>query len=142
MLQQYPRVVIVGAAFAGLADIAWPIRHILRSQQNATVLIAEVTGIDVEARIVRTRAQVFQFDFLIVATGATHAYFGHNNWAPFAPGLKSVEDATHIRRSILCAFERAELEHDESKRRRLLTFVIVGGGPTGVEMAGAIAEVA
>jgi NADH dehydrogenase len=104
--------------------------------------MAEVTGIDFAARSVNTKSGAFPFDFLIVATGATHSYFGHNDWAAFAPGLKRIEDATRIRRSILEAFEQAELARDESERRRFLTFVIVGGGPTGVEMAGAIAEVA
>jgi NADH:ubiquinone reductase (H+-translocating) len=180
MAQDRPRVVILGAGFAGLetakalhrapveitiidrrnyhcfqpllyqvataslspADIAWPVRHILRSQKNTTVFMTEVIGIAKEARIVQTQAQAIPFDFLVVATGATHAYFGHDDWAPFAPGLKRIEDATRIRRSILSAFENAELARDEVERRRLLTFVIIGGGPTGVEMAGAIAEVA
>jgi NADH dehydrogenase len=180
MSQQRPRVVIVGAGFAGLetakrlsrapvevtvidrhnyhcfqpllyqvataalspAEIAWPIRHILRSQQNATVFMAEVIGVDVESRRVKTQAGTFPFDFLVIATGASPSYFGRDNWAPFALGLKCIEDATRIRRSILSAFEEAELARDEVERRRLLTFVIIGGGPTGVEMAGAIAEIA
>ena len=180
MSQQRPRVVILGAGFAGLetakrlsrapveitlidrhnyhcfqpllyqvataalspADIAWPVRHILRSQENATVFMAEVIGIDAEARIVKTQAATFPFDFLVIATGAMHSYFDHKNWAAFAPGLKWIEDATRIRRSILSAFEEAELARDDAERKRLLTFVIIGGGPTGVEMAGAIAEVA
>ena len=137
-----PLLYQVATAALSPADVAWPIRHILRRQQNAAVYMAEVTGIDFVARAVNTKSGSFPFDFLIVATGATHSYFGHNDWAAFAPGLKRIEDATRIRRSILEAFERAELARDENERRRLLTFVIVGGGPTGVEMAGAIAEVA
>ena len=137
-----PLLYQVATAALSPAEVAWPIRHILRRQQNATVYMAEVTGIDFAARAVNTKSGSFPFDFLIVATGATHSYFGHDEWAAVAPGLKRIEDATRIRRSILEAFEQAELARDESERRRLLTFVIVGGGPTGVEMAGAIAEVA
>jgi len=137
-----PLLYQVATAALSPADVAWPIRHILRRQQNATVLMAEVTGIEAAERAVETSAGPFRFDFLIIATGAAHSYFGHDEWAACAPGLKRIEDATRIRRSILSAFERAELAHDENQRRRLLTFVIVGGGPTGVEMAGAIAEVA
>src|SRR5712675_1265206 len=162
-----PRVVIVGAGFGGLwaakalanapvevtvidrqnhhcfqpllyqvataalspADVAWPIRHILRKQANATVLMAEVRGVDTGKN-------------LVLATGATHSYFGHDEWADVAPGLKRIEDATRIRRRILIAFERAEIAADTAERKRLLTFAIVGGGATGVEMAGAISEVA
>ena len=137
-----PLLYQVATAALSPAEVAWPIRHILRRQQNATVYMAEVTGIDLTERAVNTKSGSFPFDFLIVATGATHSYFGHNDWAAFAPGLKRIEDATRIRRSILEAFEQAELARDDNERRRLLTFVIVGGGPTGVEMAGAIAEVA
>jgi len=137
-----PLLYQVATAALSPAEVAWPIRHILRRQQNATVFMAEVIGIGAAARTVTTNAGPFRFDFLVIATGATHSYFGHDAWAAFAPGLKRIEDATRIRRSILSAFERAELAGDESQRRRLLTFVIVGGGPTGVEMAGAIAEVA
>jgi NADH:ubiquinone reductase (H+-translocating) len=137
-----PLLYQVATAALSPAEVAWPIRHILRRQQNATVYMAEVTGIDFVAHAVNTKSGSFPFDFLIVATGAAHSYFGHNDWAAFAPGLKRIEDATRIRRSILEAFEQAELARDENERRRLLTFVIVGGGPTGVEMAGAIAEVA
>jgi len=137
-----PLLYQVATAALSPADVAWPIRHILRSQVNATVFMADVTGIETEARLVKTQAGTFPFDFLIIATGATHSYFGHDDWAAFAPGLKRIEDATRIRRSILSAFEQAELTPDEAQRRRLLTFVVVGGGPTGVEMAGAIAEIA
>ena len=132
------------AATAALspADVAWPIRHILRRQTNATVFMTEVTGIDPAKQIVTTKSGPFPFDYLVIATGAMHSYFGHDSWAGFAPGLKRIEDATRIRRSILYAFEQAELTDNDEERRKLLTFVIVGGGPTGVEMAGAIAEVA
>jgi NADH:ubiquinone reductase (H+-translocating) len=137
-----PLLYQVATAALSPADVAWPIRHILRRQNNATVFMTDVTGIDPAARIVVTKSGSFPFDFLVVATGAMHSYFGHNGWAEFAPGLKRIEDATRTRRSILSAFEQAELTDDDTLRRKLLTFVIVGGGPTGVEMAGAIAEVA
>src|SRR6516165_5955640 len=137
-----PLLYQVATAALSPADIAWPVWHILRSQENATVFMAEVIGIDAKTRIVKTQAGAFPFDFLVIATGAMHSYFGHQNWSAFARGLKSIEDATRIRRSILSAFEEAELARDDAERKRLLTFVIIGGGPTGVEMAGAIAEVA
>jgi NADH dehydrogenase len=137
-----PLLYQVATAALSPADVAWPIRHILRQQQNATVLMAGVTGVDAERRIVTTQAGAFSFDFLVIATGARNFYFGHDQWAEAAPGLKRIEDATRIRRKILWAFEQAELARDDSERKRLLTFVIIGGGPTGVEMAGAIAEVA
>jgi len=137
-----PLLYQVATAALSPADIAWPIRHILRQQKNATVFMTEVTGIDVEARVVNTKAGPFSFDFLVIATGARNWHFGHDRWAEIAPGLKRIEDATRIRRSILSAFEEAELARDDAQRKRLLTFVIIGGGPTGVEMAGAIAEVA
>lgn len=131
-------------AVAGLApsDIAWPIRSILSHQRNVTVVMGEVTGIDTVNRRVATKAGAFGFDHLILAMGATHSYFGHDDWAPVAPGLKSLDDATLIRRRILMAFERAEMTKDEGTRNRLMRFVIVGGGPTGVELAGTIAELA
>ena len=137
-----PLLYQVATAALSPAEVAWPIRHILRRQQNATVLMAEVNGIDAAARLVKTAAGDFPFDFLVVATGARESYFGHDEWIAFAPGLKRIEDATRIRRNLLSAFEQAELARDEAQRRRLLTFVVVGGGPTGVEMAGAIAEIA
>ena len=137
-----PLLYQVATAALSPAEIAWPIRHILRQQRNATVLMAEVSGIDLAGRLVETGAGPISYDYLVVATGATHSYFGHDDWIDFAPGLKRIEDATRIRRSILLAFERAELARDEAERQRLLTFVIVGGGATGVEMAGAIAEIA
>jgi NADH dehydrogenase len=131
-------------ATAGLspADIAAPIRGILRGQDNLTVVLATVSGVDTETREVVAEDRRIPFDTLILATGAQHAYFGHDDWAPYAPGLKTIDDATYLRRRILLAFERAEAEDDPAERRRLLTFVVVGAGPTGVEMAGAIAELA
>ncbi|WP_262028797.1 NAD(P)/FAD-dependent oxidoreductase [Microvirga sp. Mcv34] len=137
-----PLLYQVATAALSPADIAWPIRSILRRQKNATVLLADVTGIDAQARIVQAGPLSVPYDYLVVATGATHSYFGHPEWASVAPGLKQIEDATVIRRKILLAFEHAELTDDADEQRRLLTFVVVGGGPTGVEMAGAIAEVA
>jgi NADH dehydrogenase len=137
-----PLLYQVATAALSPADIAWPIRHILRRQENATVFMAEVNGIDAGARIVNTKAGPFSFDFLVIATGARNWYFGHDGWAEVARGLKRIEDATRIRRTILSAFEEAELARNDVERKRLLTFVIIGGGPTGVEMAGAIAEVA
>ena len=137
-----PLLYQVATAALSPAEIAWPIRHILRQQRNATVLMAAVSGIDLAGRRVQTGAGPISYDYLVIATGATHSYFGHDDWIDFAPGLKRIEDATRIRRSILLAFEQAELAHDDAERQRLLTFVIVGGGATGVEMAGAIAEIA
>jgi NADH dehydrogenase len=179
--QPLPRVVIVGAGFAGLtaarelrgapvrvtvvdrrnhhlfqpllyqvataalnpADISAPIRSVLRHQQNAEVVLGEVTSIDPGARRVHLADGVeLAYDCLIVGTGATHSYFGRDDWAPLAPGLKTVEDALEIRRRILLAFERAERETDPSARQALLTFVVIGAGPTGVELAGALSEIA
>jgi NADH:quinone reductase (non-electrogenic) len=137
-----PLLYQVATAALSPADVAWPIRHILRKQMNATVLMAEVRAIDTDKRVVQADSVSIPYDYLVLATGATHSYFGHDEWAELAPGLKRIEDATRIRRRILIAFERAEFATDEAERRRLLTFAIVGGGPTGVEMAGAISEVA
>lgn len=137
-----PLLYQVATAALSPADVAWPIRSILRGQANARVVMAEVEAVDLGARRVTASGRSFPYDFLVVAAGATHAYFGHDEWAPFAPGLKRIEDATDIRRRILTAFERAELVEDAAVRQALTTFVIVGGGPTGVEMAGAIADVA
>ena len=173
---QRPRVVIVGAGFAGLtvakrlakasaditlidrqnhhlfqpllyqvakaglspADIAWPIRSLVRRQRNTRVLLGAVTGVDRERKHVIMDGRIIAYDVLVLATGATHGYFGHDSWATHAPGLKTVDDATEIRRRLLLGFERAERESDAGERERLLTIVIVGGGPTGVEMAGAV----
>lgn len=175
-----PRVVIVGAGFAGLscakalaradvdvtlidrrnyhlfqpllyqvataalspADIAWPIRGILSSQRNTSVLLGSVTGVDIAQKAVLMGEKRVPYEYLVLATGVRHSYFGRDDWEPFAPGLKRIEDATEIRRRILIAFERAEAANDMEARRQHLTFVVVGGGPTGVEMAGAIAELA
>ena len=137
-----PLLYQVATAALSPADIAWPIRHILRPQRNATVLMEEVRGVDPERKCVQTQFGEIPYDYLVIATGSTHSYFGHDEWSRYAPGLKRIEDGTRIRRSILIAFERAEVMTDEDQRRRLLTFVIVGGGATGVEMAGAIADVA
>ena len=126
-------------------DIAAPIRHLLRKQRNVTVAMAEVTGVDVANRrvLVDYLGQPdtpLEFDYLILATGASHSYFGHNEFAPFAPGMKTLADAESVRAKVLKAFETAEIEEDPSKHQDLLTFVLVGGGPTGVEMSGALAE--
>jgi len=131
-------------ATAGLAptQIASPIRSIVRGQPNTRVVLAEVTGVDLQAKTVTTGGRQTPFDYLVLATGATHAYFGHDDWAEAAPGLKTLDDATDIRRRVLTAFEAAETACDTAERDRLLTFVVVGGGPTGVELAGAIAELA
>jgi NADH:quinone reductase (non-electrogenic) len=136
-----PLLYQVATAALSPGDIASPIRGILRDQQNASVILAKVSGIDVARSEVLAEGRRIPFDYLIVATGAEHAYFG-NDWASYAPGLKTIDDATYLRRRILLAFERAETESDPDERRRLLNFVVVGGGPTGVEMAGAIAELA
>ncbi len=131
-------------ATAGLspADIATPIRSIVRNQQNTTVIMDEVIGVRTQERQVVLKNGTLPYDYLVIATGSWHSYFGHEEWQSFAPGLKSIVDATHIRRKILLAFERAEMESDAEKKNALLTFVVVGGGPTGVEMAGSIAELA
>ena len=137
-----PLLYQVATAALSPADIASPIRGILRGQRNAKIALAEVSGVDAVRKEVIADAKRLAYDYLVIATGARHAYFGHDDWAIFAPGLKTVDDATYLRRRILLAFERAENETDFDERRRLMTFVVVGGGPTGVEMAGAIAELA
>jgi NADH dehydrogenase len=131
-------------ATAGLSapEIAYPIRRILWRQRNARVLLDEVVAVDLAARKLKLREGEIAYDYLILAPGATHSYFGHDDWAAHAPGLKSLEDALDIRNRVLLAFERAEASHDSEDRRGWLTFVVVGGGPTGVEMAGAFAEIA
>jgi NADH dehydrogenase len=181
LAEPLPRVVIVGAGFAGLtaarelrkapvrvtvvdrrnhhlfqpllyqvataalnpADISAPIRNVLRRQLNAQVVLGEVAGLDLEGRrVLLDEGTALPYDHLLVATGATHSYFGRDDWAPLAPGLKTIEDALEIRRRVLLAFERAEREPDPKVREALLTFVVVGAGPTGVELAGALAEIA
>jgi NADH:ubiquinone reductase (H+-translocating) len=138
-----PLLYQVATASLSPADICATTRHVLKHQKNATVLLAEVTGIDVENKLVLLGEQAVSYDYLIVATGAKENYFGHQDeWKPFAPGLKTIDDARELRRKVLTAFEEAELESDPRRIEELLTFVIVGGGPTGVEMAGAIAEMA
>ncbi len=131
-------------ASAGLnpSDIAQPIRHIVRKQANVKVLLDEVVGVDLDGRKVTTNDDSIGYDYLVIATGATHSYFGNDGWAEFAPGLKSIDDALDIRRRILIAFERAESSTDPVERERLTTFVVVGAGPTGVELAGAVKEIA
>jgi NADH dehydrogenase len=137
-----PLLYQVATAALSPSDIAWPIRGILRRQSNVRVVLAMVVGIDRKLRLVRTDWKPVPYDYLVLATGATHYHFGHDEWERFAPGLKRIEDATRIRDRLLLAFERAELATDQAQRLKQMTFVIVGGGPTGVEMAGAIAEVA
>lgn len=138
-----PLLYQVATASLATSEIAWPIRHLFRARPDVTTLFATVTGIDTTAhRVLLEDGDVLPYDMLILATGARHAYFGHDEWEPFAPGLKTLEDATTLRRRILVAFERAERETDPQRRAALLTFVIIGGGPTGVELAGTIAELA
>ena len=131
-------------ATAGLnpSDIAQPIRHIVRKQHNVRVLLDEVVGVDLDARTVKSANGTIGYDYLVLATGATHSYFGNDHWAAHAPGLKTIDDALDIRRRILIAFERAEATDDPIERDRLMTFVVVGAGPTGVELAGAVKEIA
>jgi len=137
-----PLLYQVGTAVLATSEIAWPIRHLVRKRKEVTTLLATVTGVDTENGRVLLEDGGVGFDTLVLATGARHAYFGHDEWEPYAPGLKTLEDATSIRRRILLSLERAERETDSERRTALLTFVIVGGGPTGVELAGAIAELA
>jgi NADH dehydrogenase len=131
-------------ATAGLAapSIAAPLRHILRDQRNATVLMSEVLNIDAESRKVTLHDRQIPYDYLLVASGATHAYFGHDQWEQFAPGLKNLDDAFLIRRKVLCAFEQAEAALSDSERDACLTFAVIGAGPTGAELAGTLAEIA
>ncbi len=138
-----PLLYQVATASLATSEIAWPIRYLLRDRPEVTTLFATVNGVDVAARHVQLEdGGSVPYDTLILATGARHAYFGHDEWEPFAPGLKTLEDATTLRRRILVAFERAERETDPDRCAALLTFVIVGAGPTGVEMAGTIADLA
>ncbi len=136
-----PLLYQVATATLSPSEIAWPIRHVLWRQANASVLMATVIGVDKENKTVLLEdGSTERYDSLIIATGAQHAYFGHDEWAQFAPGLKTLEDATAIRRKLLLAFEAAERETDPARRRALLTFAIIGAGPTGVELAGAVSE--
>jgi NADH:ubiquinone reductase (H+-translocating) len=137
-----PLLYQVATAALSPADIAAPVRAILSKCKNMEVILAEVQSVDVEAKRIKTIDLEIPYDFLILATGARHSYFGHNEWEKLAPGLKSLEDAIELRRRLLMAFEYAEKITDEAARRAAMTFVIIGGGPTGVEMAGAIAEIA
>src|SRR6202051_132045 len=138
-----PLLYQVATASLATSEIAWPIRYLLRDRPEVTTLFATVTGVDAGSkRVLLDDGDALPYDTLILATGARHAYFGHDEWEPFAPGLKPLEDATTLRRRILVAFERAERETDPERRAALLTFVIVGAGPTGVELAGTIAELA
>ncbi|MBS0386423.1 MAG: NAD(P)/FAD-dependent oxidoreductase [Proteobacteria bacterium] len=137
-----PLLYQVATAALTPSQIAWPIRALLRGQANATTYLAELDAIDLQKREASAGGLNLSYDYLVLATGATHSYFGHDDWERVAPGLKHVDDATAIRRRILMSFEEAELTQDAAERVRLLTFVIVGAGPTGVEMAGAIAEIA
>lgn len=138
-----PLLYQVATAALSPADIAGPIRTILRDQANVRVILDSVTGIDPPSQTVTLASgRHMEFDWLIVATGARHSYFGRDEWAEFAPGIKTIDDATAVRRKVLLALERAETETDKGRRDALLTFVVIGGGPTGVEMAGAIAELA
>jgi len=138
-----PLLYQVAMAVLSPGDIASPIRWILRHQRNVEVLLGDVDRVDPARKIVHLAdGDEVGYDYLIVAAGATHAYFGHDDWLPYAPGLKTLEDALEMRRRVLLAFERAERTPDSPRRRALMTFVIVGGGPTGVELAGALAEIA
>ena len=135
-----PLLYQVATAGLGAPDIAYPIRSIFHDRPDVTVLMKTVTGLDLAARRVTTTSGDLSYDYLVVATGGVTSYFGHPEWEAFAPGLKSIADAQRIRRQVLSAFERAEITDDPAERRRLMTLVVVGGGPTGVELAGALAE--
>src|SRR3954462_862240 len=138
-----PLLYQVATASLATSEIAWPIRYLLRDRPDVTTLFANVNGVDATGkRVLLDEAEALPYDTLVLATGARHAYFGRDEWEPFAPGLKTLEDATTLRRRILVAFERAERETDRARRAALLTFVIIGAGPTGVELAGTIADLA
>lgn len=138
-----PLLYQVATTLLATSEIAWPIRRLFRDRREVTTILAEVEGVDTGAKTVRlTDGASIGYDMLVLATGATHTYFGHDEWARVAPGLKTLEDATTIRRRLLSAFERAEIETDPAVRDALLTFVVIGAGPTGVELAGIIAELA
>src|ERR1700716_4071400 len=138
-----PLLYQVATASLATSEIAWPIRYLVRGRHEVTTLFANVNGVDAaQKQVLLDEGDALPYDTLVLATGARHAYFGHDEWEPFAPGLKTLEDATTLRRRILVAFERAERETDPARRAALLTFVIIGAGPTGVELAGTIAELA
>lgn len=138
-----PLLYQVATTVLATSEIAWPIRRLYRDRQEVTTLLGEVAGVDMIAKeVTLAHGQSVPYDTLVLATGATHAYFGHDEWAAVAPGLKTLEDATTIRRRVLIAFEQAEVEEDPARRDALLTFTIIGAGPTGVELAGIIAEMA
>ncbi len=137
-----PLLYQVASAALNPADIAAPIRGVLRQQKNAEVLLADVTAVDLAHKRIILDDGMLDFDYLVIATGATHSYFGHDEWATYAPGLKTLDDAIDIRRRVLIAYEEAEREADSDCRKQWMTFVVVGGGPTGVEMAGSLAEIA
>jgi NADH dehydrogenase len=137
-----PLLYQVATASLAERDVAYPIRVVLSGQQNTEVILAEATAVDTSTRRVALKDGWLAYDYLILAPGARHSYFAHPEWEEYAPGLKTMEDAVEIRRRVLLAFEQAEREPDRERRRALLTFVVVGGGPTGVELAGAIAEMA
>ncbi|MBP2236993.1 NADH dehydrogenase [Sinorhizobium kostiense] len=138
-----PLLYQVATTVLATSEIAWPIRQLYRDRPEVTTLLGEVKGVDTSTKTVAlANGLVVSYDTLVLATGATHAYFGHDEWAPVAPGLKTLEDATTIRRRVLLAFEQAELEDDPARRDALLTFTVIGAGPTGVELAGIIAEMA
>ena len=138
-----PLLYQVATAALSPADVAWPIRSLVSNQRNATVIMSEVTHVDSSARLVATAQGVLvPYDYLILATGVTTSYFDHPEWAQYAPGLKTIEEATRIRAQILTCFETAERSQEDAVKRKSMTFVIVGGGPTGVELAGSIADVA
>ncbi len=138
-----PLLYQVATSTLATSEIAWPIRHLVRKYKNVKTLLGTVESVDTAARTVSTAdGETIPYDTLVLATGARHAYFGHDDWEPYAPGLKTLEDATMIRRRILTAFEQAEREPDPAKRTEYLTLVIIGGGPTGVEIAGTIADLA
>jgi NADH:quinone reductase (non-electrogenic) len=136
-----PLLYQVATAALNPADIAAPIRSVFRGWPNVSVLLAEAVAVDLQTKTLVLADGTLSYDYLVLATGATHSYFGHEEWAPFAPGLKSIEDALEIRRRVLLAYEMAERERDPERRGEWLTFVIIGGGPTGVELAGALAEI-
>ena len=136
-----PLLYQVATASLSPADIAGPIRAILRRQTNLSVILAEVTGIDLACGVVQMGADELAYDYLIIAAGSTDSYFGHDEWAKYAGGLKTLDDAVRMRNQILLGFEAAERAHTDDDRRREMTFAIIGGGPTGVELAGAIAEI-